>query len=310
METTQRERKSTLAVNLGLAANILLAGMKTSIGIIGNSPALLADGINSTSDVAYNIVVAVFIRLARKPADREHPYGHSQLESIAALTVGSFVITTAIAIFWSSISSVFNILTGQADPSVAAPVALYAALLTLVTKMGLGLYTRRLGKETNNPAVMALAYDHHNDVFSSAGATAGILLGRLGIPWGDPLAGALVALLVLRTGLDILRESTSDLMDTVPGEELDRQVRSALAPIPGILDVERIGAHRFGPYLMLNLTIGGDGDLTVAEGDRIASQVEDTLYREVDFTRTVHVHFHPVQQAVREPAPEEDEVVV
>src|SRR5690606_23209506 len=140
----------------------------------------------------------------------------------------------------------------------------------------------------------------------STGATAGILLGRLGIPWGDPLAGALVALLVLRTGLEILRESTAELMDTVPGDELDRQVREVLAPIPGILDVERIGAHRFGPYLMLNLTIGVDGDLTVAEGDRIASQAEDALYREVDFTRTVHVHFHPVRpQVVREPVVEE-----
>jgi cation diffusion facilitator family transporter len=97
----QRERQSSLAVNLGLVANLFLAALKTSIGVLGHSPALLADGINSTSDVAYYLVVIVFMKLAREPADTEHPYGHSQLESIAALIVGSFVITTAIAIFWS-----------------------------------------------------------------------------------------------------------------------------------------------------------------------------------------------------------------
>ena len=109
-ELERRNRKSALAVNLGLAANVFLAVLKTSVGIVGHSPALLADGINSTSDVAYYLVVAVFMRLARKPADETHPYGHSQLESIASLVVGAFVITTAIAIFWDSVNNVFELL--------------------------------------------------------------------------------------------------------------------------------------------------------------------------------------------------------
>jgi cation diffusion facilitator family transporter len=100
-QTSKRNRKGNQAVVIGLLANIFLAGLKTSIGILGHSPALLADGINSTSDVAYYIVVSIFVRLAGKPADEEHPYGHNQLESIGALVVGSFVITTAVAIFWN-----------------------------------------------------------------------------------------------------------------------------------------------------------------------------------------------------------------
>ena len=102
MDSDQRERKSILAVNLGLVANIFLAALKTTIGILGHSPALLADGINSTSDAAYCIVISVFMRKASEPADTEHPYGHRQLESIAALVVGSFVITTAFAISHAS----------------------------------------------------------------------------------------------------------------------------------------------------------------------------------------------------------------
>ena len=105
------DKRNLHAVNLALLANAGLAALKTAIGILGHSPALLADGINSTSDVAYGIIVKVFIRMARKPADDEHPYGHRQLESIAALIVGAFVLTTAVAIFWDAINRVYDLLS-------------------------------------------------------------------------------------------------------------------------------------------------------------------------------------------------------
>ena len=289
----QRAKKSSLAVNLGLFANIMLAILKITFGVTAHSPALLADGVNSTSDVAYYIVVAIFMRLSQKPADREHPFGHSQLESIAALTVGSFVITTAIAIFWDAVSSVYDQVTGQVVSSGAAPIALWVALFTVALKIVLTIYTQRLGRQTTNPAVVALAYDHRNDIFSAAAATIGILLGRMGYPWVDPLAGALVALVILRTGIGILRESATDLMDAVPGESLDKDVRSVLTDFPEVRRIEDIRAHRFGPYLVINLTIGVDGTMSVSQGDRVATKVEQALYSKIDFLRFVHVHFHP-----------------
>src|SRR5918993_2477335 len=96
--THERDRKSLWAINLGLGFNIVLSAAKTSFGVLTHSPALLAEGINSTSDVAYYVVTAIFMRLANKPADNEHPYGHRQLESIASLVVGAFVVATAIAV--------------------------------------------------------------------------------------------------------------------------------------------------------------------------------------------------------------------
>ncbi len=298
MPSTQREARGSLAVNMGLGANLLLAALKTTFGVIGHSPALLADGVNSTSDVAYYIVVALFMRFARKPADPEHPYGHRQLESIGALVVGAFVITTAITIFWDSANSLFDFLTGNATFTGAAPVALWVALFTIALKLGLTYYTRKIGRETQNPAVLALAYDHRNDIFSATGAGIGILLGRIGFPWVDPFAGAVVALVVLRTGIEILREAASDLMDTVPGQSLDRQVREALGTIPGVKQVEDVRAHRFGPYFLINITIGVDGGLTVAQGDSIANEAEAKLKSEIDFLRRVHIHYHPARPTV------------
>lgn len=296
MSSEQRQRQSILAVNLGLIANILLAVLKTAVGIVGHSPALLADGVNSTSDVAYYVVVGIFVRLARKPPDHEHPYGHRQLESIAALVVGSFVITTAIAVFWNAVNNVYNLWAGEGTFSGAAVTALWIASFTVVLKLVLTVFTRRLGRQTHNPAVLALAYDHRNDVFSASAVVVGISLGRMGYPWVDPLAGALVALVILRTGIHILRDSSAELMDAVPGQALARRITDLLAAVPGVEQVEEIYAHRFGPYLVANITIGIDGSLSVCEGDQIATQVEDILQTGIEYMHHVHVHYHPVAE--------------
>lgn len=282
-----------MAVNIGLAANCILAVMKTAIGVLGNSPALLADGINSTSDVAYGIVVSVFMKLSGKPADHNHPYGHDQMESIAAVVVGAFVITTAIAIFWNSVNSVYELMTGQNGFEGAAIITLWVALLTIAMKLWLTVWTTMIGRQTRNTAVTALAHDHRNDIFASLAAALGIFGGRMGYPWVDPLAGAVVSLIILHTGIEILRSATADLMDTVPGKSLEKQIKELLVPIQDIREIEEVHAHRFGPYLVVNITVGIDGDLTVTQGDNIATQIEKLLLENVDFMRRVYVHYHP-----------------
>ncbi|MBU1153983.1 cation diffusion facilitator family transporter [bacterium] len=300
METKQREQRSILAVNLGLGANILLAVLKTTVGVLGHSSALLADGINSTSDVAYYIIVRVFMGLACKPADDEHPYGHRQLESIAAMVVGAFVLTTAIVIFWDAVNKVYDLWVGQGDFNGVSLGALAVAVFTVGIKIALNFITRHIGRQTNNPAVLALAYDHRNDIFAASAVSLGIFLGRIGYTWVDPLAGALVAMVILRTGIEILRESSGDLMDTVPGKVLNQQVVQILTNNSHVRQVEEVFAHRFGPYWVINVTIGIDGLLSVLEGDRIATQAEQALLREIDLLQRVHIHYHPVQDTNRQ----------
>lgn len=284
------------AVNVGLGANTLLAILKTSVGIIGNSPALLADGINSTSDVAYGIVVNIFMRLSGKPADEEHPYGHDRLESISAVVVGAFVITTAITIFWSSIQNVYELYTGTSDFSGASQLALWIALFTVLLKIWLTYWTFRVGKETNNNVLMALAADHRNDIFSALAATTGIIFGQIGFLWVDPLAGGLVSIIILLTGVEIIRESAADLMNTLPGQKLTEEIHKKLEQIEEVLDVEEIHGHRFGLYMVVNITVGVSPDLTVAAGDLIATRVEEILVSEIDYMRRVFVHYHPVKK--------------
>ena len=296
MITDNRQKLGGQAVNLGLAANVVLAVVKTTIGVIGHSKALLADGINSTSDVAYFVVVKIFLALARKPADEEHPYGHTQMESIAAVVVGSFVLTTAIAIFWDAINNTFDLITHATSTSTVSVVALWVAIVTVVVKIFLTIITKRVGRSTQNAAIVALAYDHRNDVLSASGAAIGIYLGRSGYPWVDPLAGAVVAVVILRTGIEILRQSSASLMDTIPGDPLNKQIREEVSSVPGVAMVEEIRAHRFGPYIMVNITIAVDGALSVFEGDGIASDVERRLVERIDYLRHVYVHYHPAKR--------------
>ncbi len=293
--TSERSDKRNLkAVNLALLANTGLAALKTAIGVLGHSPALLAEGINSTSDVVYNIIVKVFIKLARKPADANHPYGHRQFESIAAVVVGAFVLTTGVAVFWDAVNRIYDILSAGAPIAAASALTLYVALFSVGLKVYLSRWTRRVGRQTGNPVVLAIAADHRNDIFSAAAASLGIFLARIGYALFDPLAGALVALVILWTGLGILRESSGDLMDTVPTAELRRKVEGSIAGTPGVLAVQEMQAHRFGPYIVINLTIAVDGTMSVAEGDAISARVESALERDIDLLERVHVHFHPL----------------
>ena len=289
------KRIGNRAINVGLGANVVLALTKTSFGILAHSEALLADGVNSTSDVAYLIVIKVFMFLAGKPPDREHPYGHRQLESIAALTVGAFVITTAIALFWGAVNSVYDIVTSGKTDHVSL-VAMWIALLTVTAKVILTVYTQHAASLTGSAAILALARDHRNDIFTAAGAAAGIIASRCGYQWGDPLVGAVVALVVLMTGIQILRESSADLMDAVPSEAMERQTRAILRDLPGLRAVEEVQAHRFGPYMILNVTIGVDGTKSVEEGDRIASEVERRLCSEIELVKRAYVHYHPARK--------------
>jgi len=290
-----RSKKARLAVNFGLACNAVLAAAKLGLGILGHSEALLADGVNSISDVVYFLVVKFFVKLSGKPADEEHPFGHFQYETVAALVVGAFVITTGLAIFWDAVNTVFDMIRGETEIAGIKAFTLWIVFGTILVKFLLMIQALRIGRATDNLAVKALARDHRNDVFASLGVGIGILLSLFGFVWADPIAGAVVAVIVAKTGFSILRESADELMDTIPGEKLKKQFAEALKDVPGIRDIEEIHAHRFGPYLVAIIMITIDGNLRVVEAEAISAAAERKLREDVDMLRRVFIHTHPTR---------------
>jgi cation diffusion facilitator family transporter len=289
-----RDNKNNITINLGLYTNVLLAVAKTLVGILGHSTALLADGINSISDVTYYIAVKIFMVQAKKPADKEHPYGHLQLESISALVVGAFILTTGIAIFWQSINSMFDILNGNSVITMVSWSALVIAILTVAIKIYLYFYSNKKYKETCNPALRAIALDHLNDIFASMAVVAGITMARLGYTWVDPLAGALVAIFIIKTGIGIIGDSAHDLMDALPDDEFRNIIVDTAMQVEGVKGVYDIGIHRYGPKFTLNLTLHVSGGITVKQGDSIADKVEQKLTNQFGGSLSrVHIHYHP-----------------
>ncbi len=290
-----RDKVTTTTVNLGLFSNILLSMAKISIGILGHSAAVLADGVNSSSDVVYYIAVKIFMHHARKPADDEHPYGHRQLESISAIVVGAFILTTGIAIFWESVNKVYDILSHYEAGVTASIFALIIAFFTFALKVYLYFYTKRNTRLTQNPTLKALANDHLNDIMASVAVIVGVVMGRMGFHWMDPAAGAVVAIYIIKTGIGIVMDSSRELMDSIPDEEFSRGLKSEAMKVEGVLRIDELGIHRFGPYFTVDMTIAVDGGISVNAGHVISHAVEDHL---LDVYRTglrnVYIHYHPL----------------
>ncbi len=296
--TQDRDALTAFAVNLGLFSNVILAGLKTAIGIFGHSPALLADGINSSSDVVYYIAVKIFMKQAKKPADSEHPYGHRQLESIAAIVVGAFILTTGIAIFWESINKVYELITHTEVGRSASGWALVIAIATFSLKIFLYYYTKRPAKRTHNPSLRALTNDHLNDIMASVAVIIGVIMGRLGYYWMDPAAGAIVALYIIKTGIEIIMDSSSELMDSLPDDEFTRELRDVSMLVNGVKGIEELGIHRFGPYYTISMTIAVAGELSIDDAHKISHDVEERLLKHFDNgLRKVHIHYHPFSAA-------------
>lgn len=296
MEQIMKDRDTTTnnTINLGLFCNIGLSVLKTFIGIFGHSTALLADGINSTSDVVYYVAVKILAKQANKPADAEHPYGHRQLESISAIVVGAFILTTGIAIFWGTVNSIYDLLSGNNVARTISSAVLVVAIFTFCLKIVLYLITRGNAKQTKNPTLRALANDHLNDILASLSVVVGVVGSYFGLPWMDPLAGAIVSIFILRTGVSIIMDSSSELMDTFPDPSFKDDLKVSAEKVAGVKNANVIGMHRFGPYFTINIEIGIDGSLSIRQGHAIADEVEKKLMNDFSGSlRNVHVHYQP-----------------
>lgn len=296
MEQVKIQKLSNFAVNLGLLYNAFLAIIKTIFGILGHSSALLADGINSTSDVVYYIAVKIFLKIANKPADKEHPFGHKQMELIASIVISAFIITTAIAIAWGSINTFFELVNGSSPYQNVRVLTLYIAVFTFLSKIFLSIYTKIIGRKTNNPAISALATDHINDIFASFSVIIGIIFAINNIHWVDPLAGVLVSMFILKTGIEILKDAANGLMDVSPNKKMKNLVRKCAENFDSTIEIESVLSHRYGNYYSLNITLGLDGEMSMNKADILADRFEKELLSLDTHLTYVFIHYHPLKK--------------
>jgi cation diffusion facilitator family transporter len=293
--TVERNRQGEFVIWLGLACNAALAVMKAVIGILGNSKALIADAVNSASDVFGSIAVLIGLKASRKPPDEDHPYGHGKAESIAAIIVSVLLMVVGLEIGLSGVRSIF---AGIDEPP--GWIALVALIISIVVKEAMFRIQFRIGKKTNSLAIIASSWDHRSDVFASVAALVGVggamLGGRLQMEWLyylDPAAAIFVSLLVIRVGYKQVMNAIHSAIDHVMHEEDAAEIVQAAGQVPGVLAVDELRARELGPYVIVDVKISVDPCITVQEGHSIAKRVKQKLIGEFDHVFDVFVHVNP-----------------
>jgi cation diffusion facilitator family transporter len=288
-------REAVQATWLGLGINLVLGCAKLLGGILGQSLALISDAVNSLGDVFTSVAVLVAFRVAQKPADAEHPYGHTRAEAIAGSNVAVLVMISALLVGWKALQGMSE--QAHAHAHEAPPLwTLAIAGVNVVIKEALYQYKIRLGLRAGSRAVIANAWDHRSDAFSALAVLVGLLIVRLAGPSFravDPLAALLVVAVILWSGAKLLWASSQELMDAQADQSFVDQIRAAAAAVPGVKNIDKLWVRKSGLEYLVDIHIQVPADLTVAEGHRVSHLVKDTLLDHFTNLRDVLVHLEP-----------------
>ncbi|MBX3412977.1 MAG: cation transporter [Pirellulales bacterium] len=275
---------------LGLLVNISLGVVKLVGGIVGSSFALVSDAVNSLGDALTSAVVLFALWFAQRPADDEHPYGHTRAEAIAGSYVALLVIVSALLVGWEAIQRLWI-------EHVTPPVwTMWIAGANVLIKEGLYRYKQRIGQRIGSSAILANAWDHRSDAFCSLAVLIGLAAVRWGGPsflWADEAAALVVVSAIVWSGGWLLAGSTSELLDPQADEKLVAEIREVAAAVPGVRAVEKLWVRKTGIEFLADIHIEVDARMTVEEGHRIGHEVKDQLVARFASLRDVLVHLEP-----------------
>jgi len=286
--TSFRAARSVTIV--GALVNTILILLKFFAGIFGSSQALIADAVHSVSDLFTDVVVLLGIRIGRKPPDEGHPFGHARIETLASTIVGIALIATAL---YLGIKAALNIY--HHNEYYPTGLALIAAGVSIALKEALFHYTVHTGRRIKSQLIMANAWHHRSDALSSVAVLLGVAGTRIKPSWHilDSFAALLVSFFIVKVGLEILRIALREFIDTAPQPEIISKIEQCAFTVDEVLDTHDLRVRTSGGFYQMEIHIVVDGQLTVAEGHRIAKAVESCLVKDVDNLDRIIVHVDP-----------------
>ena len=283
-------RDATRAALLGLIVNMALGVIKLIGGIVGHSFALISDSVNSLGDSAASIVVLGSLRYAQKPADSDHPYGHTRAEAVGATTVSLMIIVAALLVGWQALMRLTS-------AHVMPPLwTLWIAGGNVVIKESLFRYQLAVGRKTQSAAMVANAWDHRADAFCSLAALVGIGVVRwMGeqFIWADQAAALIIVGVILITGIRLYAMSASELLDLQADESLVEEVRRAAEKVDGVRGVEKLFVRKTGLEYFVDIHVEVDESMTVRDGHELGHDVKSALLADFSRLRGVLVHLEP-----------------
>nr|AUG44401.1 hypothetical protein [uncultured bacterium]AUG44429.1 hypothetical protein [uncultured bacterium] len=276
---------------IGIIANVGLSLFKFIAGFVGHSSAMISDAIHSASDVFATFIAMLGVSMGEKGCDKEHPYGHEKIECVAGLLLSGTLFATGIGVGYAGIKKI----VGGSWNTIAVPglLPLIAAVVSIVSKEWLFRYTRRGAKRINSPALMASAWHHRSDAFSSIGSLAGILGARLGYPVADPIASLVICFFIVKVSVDIFRDAISKLDDHSMDSKRLGEVKHIIEAQKGVVHLDNLKTRLAGNKAYVDVEIAVDPDLTVIEGHNIAENVHHAIENAFPEVKHCMVHVNP-----------------
>lgn len=264
---------------IGMIVNIILTVIKIIAGIVGNSAALIADGVHSLSDLLSDFVVIFSIRISAKPEDDSHNFGHKKIEQLASVVVGLMLLFAGVMILYEGVSTIYDFIEGTPIEKPAM-ITFYVALISIIGKELLYQYTHRIAKKLDSDMIEVNAWHHRTDAFSSIGVAAGIGIAiLLGDKWAviDPIMAVLLALYILYIAVKIIYRSINDLMEASLSPEINEEIKTIIMGCGGVLNVHSLKTRKLGSSKAIDVHIMVDENLTVKEAGIIQKEVEARL---------------------------------
>jgi cation diffusion facilitator family transporter len=294
VSTEQQVQRGLHSSLISIAANFLLASCKCLAGVLGHSFALVADGIESLSDVFSSSAVYFGLRFAIKPPDKQHPYGHGKAEPVAAALVSLALAGAGIAI---AIESISLIRTPHPLPMV---YTLWVLLGVVVVKTMLSRYVSAIAESIDSTAVRGDAWHHLSDAITSGFAFIGISVALLTRnPAADDWAALCASPVILFNAWRQMRAPMAELLDTAPPPEIEHHVRQVAASVPGVIGLEKCFVRKVGFRYYVDLHVVVNGNLTVRSGHQISHEVENYVLAKVNRVAKVLVHVEPEEELLR-----------
>ncbi len=274
-----RYSQAAYVTKVSMVLNFSLTGFKFAAGILGNSSAMVADAAHSLSDFITDIAVIVGLKVAKKPRDSTHNYGHGKIETLAAAFTGLVLAAAAFGIFWGGLQKIIVFFQGEMLPA-PSKIALVAAILSIVLKEWLYRYTIVHGRKLKSEALIANAWEHRSDAFSSIGTMIGIggaiLLGG---KWAvlDPAAAVILSFFIFKVAFEISYKSLNELLETSLDSETYRSIEEILISTEGVLGFHELKTRKIGNAMAADVHIEVDRDLNIVDAHEISTQIENRL---------------------------------
>ena len=271
--------------------NVILSIVKLLVGIIAHSNAMISDAIHSASDVFSTIVVMIGIKLASKEPDKEHPYGHERLECVTAIILAMILFVTGLGIGVKAITNIFS--SDYDQLTTPGILALLVAIVSILGKEGMFWYTRYYAKKIDSDALMADAWHHRSDAFSSIGALIGIAGARLGFPVMDSIASLVIFLFIAKAAFDIFKDAMDKMVDHSCDEETEKLIYECVLKNENVIEIDLLKTRIFGNKIYVDVEIQADASRTLLEAHHIAETVHNDIEQNFPKVKHIMVHVNP-----------------